>query len=172
MLQGNLLHIGGGGGPLPDWAQGVQETTLDIDPRSNPHIVASMVDMGRIGKYDIVYSCHCLEHVFPHEAKKALLEMYRVLIPGGVAIAIVPDLDGIRPNHDVVYESPAGPVCGLDIMYGMASLIEENPYMAHKNGFTMDSLKAEFKEAGFVKITGTVINEYHSIMVTGAKKCI
>jgi len=52
----------------------------------------------------------------------------------------------------------------------MASLIEDNPFMAHKTGFTMDSLKAEFKEAGFKDITGTVINEFHSILVTGAKK--
>ena len=170
MLRGNLLHVGGGGGPLPDWAQGVTETTLDIDPKHNPDIVASMVDMGKIGKYDFVYSCHCLEHVFPHEAKKALREMYRVLKDGGTNMVIVPDLDGVKPNNDVVYDSPAGPVTGLDIIYGMASLIEDNPFMAHKTGFTMDSLKAEFKEAGFKDITGTVINEFHSILVTGAKK--
>lgn len=170
MLRGNLLHIGAGGGPLPDWAHGVQETTLDIDPKHNPDILASMVELGQIGKYDFVYSCHCLEHVFPHEVKKSLKEMNRVLIPGGTAIAIVPDLDGIKPNHDVIYESPAGPVCGMDIIYGMAKLIEDNPYMAHKTGFTMESLKAEFKEAGFENITGTIINEFHSIMVTGAKK--
>ena len=169
MLRGNLLHVGGGGGPLPDWAHGVQETTLDIDPKHNPDHVANMTNMGRIGKYDFVYSCHCLEHVFPHEAKQALREMYRVLIPGGTNMVIVPDLDGVRPNKEVVYESPAGPVCGLDIIYGMASLIEENPYMAHKTGFTMDSLRDEFKEAGFKNITGTVINDLNSIMVTGEK---
>ena len=85
-------------------------------------------------------------------------------------MVIVPDLGGVKPTHDIVYESPAGPVCGLDIIYGMARLIEDNKWMAHKNGFTMASLKAEFKEAGFINITGTVINEFHSIMVTGAKK--
>ena len=168
-LKGNLLHIGAGGGPLPIWAQGVNETTLDIDPKHSPDIVASMTDMGRIGKYNFVYSCHCLEHVFPHEVKKSLREMKRVLIDGGTAIAIVPDLDGVRPDQEVIYESPAGPVCGMDIYYGMARLIEDNPYMAHKTGFTMDSLKKEFKEAGFSNITGTVINEYHSVMVTGEK---
>lgn len=169
MLRGDLLHIGAGGGPLPVWAEGVKETTLDIDPKHNPEYVASMTDMGQIGKYDFVYSCHCLEHVFPHEAKQALREMRRVLKIGGTNMVIVPDLDGVRPNTDVVYESPAGPVCGLDIIYGMASLIEENPYMAHKTGFTMQSLKDAFKEAGFKNITGTVINEFHSIMVTGEK---
>ena len=169
MLRGNLLHIGAGGGPLPIWAQGVNETTLDIDPKHNPNIVASMTDMGRIGKYDFVYSCHCLEHVYPHEVKQALSEMYRVLIKGGTAMAIVPDIEGVKPSNDVIYESPAGPVCGMDILYGMARLIESNVYMSHKTGFTMDSLKAEFKEAGFKKITGTVINEFHSIMVTGER---
>ena len=169
MLLGNLLHVGGGGGPLPDWAQGVVESTLDIDPKHNPDIVASVTDMGKIGKYDFVYSCHVLEHVYPHEARIALKEMYRVLRDGGTNIVIVPDLEGVKPTRDVVYESPAGPVCGLDIIYGMASLIEENPYMAHKCGFTMGLLKDEFKRAGFKKITGTLINEFHSIMVTGEK---
>jgi predicted SAM-dependent methyltransferase len=168
-LRGNMLHIGSGGGPLPIWAEGVTETTLDIDETVNPDIVASMTNLGLIGEYDFVYSCHCLEHVFPHEAKQALREAKRVLVEGGMAIIIVPDLDGVKPNNDVIYESEAGPVCGLDIIYGMASLLEENPYMAHKTGFTMESLKQEFKEAGFINITGTVINELHSIMVTGEK---
>jgi ubiquinone/menaquinone biosynthesis C-methylase UbiE len=169
MLRGSLLHIGAGGGPLPEWAQGVDEKTLDIDAQTGPDYVASMTDMGEVGQFDFVYSCHCLEHVFPHEAKKALKEMKRVLVDGGTNLCIVPDLGGIKPTHDTIYESLAGPVCGLDIMYGMASLIEENPYMAHKTGFTMDSLKDEFKEAGFKNITGTVINDFHSIMVTGEK---
>jgi SAM-dependent methyltransferase len=169
MLKGKLLHIGGGGGPLPEWLKGVEEITLDIDPKYNPDYCRSMVDMGQVGKYDFVYSCHCLEHVFPHEARNALKEMHRVLKPGGVNFVIVPDLEGVKPNHDVVYDSPAGPVCGLDIIYGMASLIEENPYMAHKTGFTMETLQREFKIAGFKRISGIVINEYHSIMVTGEK---
>jgi len=168
-LRGNFLHVGFGGHPLPDWAEGATETTLDIDPTYDPDYVASMVDMGEIGEYDIVYSAHCLEHVYAYEVKKALREMHRVLVDGGTNMVIVPALDNVAPTTETIYECHCGPVNGLDIMYGMASLIEENPYMAHKTGFTMDSLKDEFKEAGFKNITGVIVDEVHSILVTGEK---
>ena len=169
-LRGNLLHVGCGGEALPFWAEGSNETRLDIDPQYNPDYVASMVDMGDVGQYDIVFSSHCLEHVYPHEAKQALLEMKRVLVPGGVNITIVPDLEDVKPTHDTVYECEGTKICGLDILYGLARALEFNPYMAHKNGFTVDLLKQEFKDAGFKNITGIRIKELHSIMVTG-KKC-
>ena len=167
-LKGNLLHLGFGGHELPVWAQGVNETTLDINPNLNPDIVASMTDMGDIGKFDIVYSCHCLEHVYHHEAKQALREMYRVLEDGGTAIVIVPDLTGILPNHDVLYKSPAGPICGLDLIYGSSWMTEKNPFMGHKYGYTPEFLQFEFNEAGFKSTTSTKLHD-HSVMVTGEK---
>lgn len=170
-LRGSLLHVGCGGEELPFWIVGedLQETRLDIDPHYNPDFIASMVDMGDIGQYDIVFSSHCLEHVFPHEAKKALLEMRRVLVDGGVNIVIVPDLEDVKPTRDTVYECEGTKITGLDIIYGLARVLESNPYMAHKTGFTVDLLKEEFKEAGFKEITGMRIDVIHSIMVMGKK---
>ena len=170
-LRGSLLHVGCGGEVLPFWAVGedLQETRLDTDPRHNPDFIASMTDMGDIGQYDIVFPSHCLEHVYPHEAKQALLEMRRVLVDGGVNMVIVPDLEDVKPTKDTVYECGGNKVCGLDIIYGHAIMLETNPYMAHKTGFTVDLLKEEFKEAGFKNITGMRIDVIHSIMVIGKK---
>lgn len=168
-LRGDFLHLGAGGEPLPDWAEGVKETRLDIDPQWEPDYVASITDIGYVGKYDFVYSSHCLEHVSLHEAKLALLEMKRVLVDGGTNIAIVPDLEGISATHDIVYDSAAGPICGLDMIYGPSWLLKKYPYMSHKYGYTLDTLKGEFEEAGFKNITGTTIKNIHSIMVTGEK---
>ncbi len=168
LKKGSLLHVGCYTSPLPFWATSCEETRLDIDPECNPDIVASMLNMGQIGEYDYVFSCHCLEHVFPHEARVALGEMRRVLVDGGTVIVIVPDIEGVSPNKDTLYESPGGPVCGLDVLYGKASLVEINPLMGHKNGFTLDILMAEFKSVGLKRITGTSLS-CNSIMVTGEK---
>ena len=146
----------------------VDETTLDIDPRWDPDYVASITDLGDVGEYDLTYTCHCLEHVYLHEARQALKEMLRVLKKGGTSIVIVPDLEGIKPDREELYDSPCGPICGLDLIYGHAGIIEQNQYMAHKYGYTMDSLMDEFKIAGFSNVNGKrLIN--HGIMVTGEK---
>ena len=73
-----LLHVGCGrksalGQPLFPAAHW-QETTLDIVPGLRPDIVASMTDMPMVpdDRFDAVFSSHNLEHLFPHELKKAL----------------------------------------------------------------------------------------------------
>lgn len=169
MLKGSLLHVGCGGEKLPYWMEDCEETRLDIEERSNPDIVADMTDMGEIGEYDLLYTCHALEHLYPHDVKKALKEFLRVLKVGGTAIVIVPNIENVKPTKDVLYESAAGPVCGMDVLYGMASLIEQCPYMAHKTGFTEQLLIDELKEAGFVDVVGKSIDIFQSIMVCGKK---
>lgn len=151
-----LLHVGCGNAPLPTWfSEGgaeVAETRLDINPEMDVDIVASMTDMGDIGPFDVVYSCHCLEHLAPHEGKKALEECLRILSPGGHAIMIVPDLEGIEPTNDPVYESPSGWVTGLDMYYGLAWCVENNPYMAHKTGFVEKTMRETLGAIGFSKV--------------------
>lgn len=144
-----VLHAGCGREPLPDWLGDCDETRLDIDADVQPDIVASLTDMGDIGPFDAIYTCHTLEHLFPHEVSVALDGFRRVLKPGGVAIILVPDLEDVRPTEEVVYDSPAGPVCGLDMFYGMARLIALSPYMAHKCGFIAATLGKALGAAGF-----------------------
>lgn len=147
-----LLHVGAGATPLPDFFGTVEETRLDIDPQVNPDVVASMLDMGDIGPFDAVYASHCLEHLYPHEVPKALSEFLRVLRPGGVAIIFVPNLEGVAPTDDVVYESAAGPISGLDMIYGPRRYTEVNPYMAHHTGFVPQTLTQEIEQAGFSRV--------------------
>jgi ubiquinone/menaquinone biosynthesis C-methylase UbiE len=149
----SVLHVGCGRDSLPAWLGNHDEVRLDVDPDVEPHIVASMLDMGDIGGFDVVYSCHSLEHVYPHEVPVALGEFYRVLRPGGIAVIIVPNLDGVKPDEEVLYESPAGPVCGLDMFYGMSRLIKDAPYMAHHSGFVPDTLAKAMTAAGFEEVS-------------------
>lgn len=148
----SVLHLGCGKRPLPEWLEDRDETRLDINPEARPDVVASITDVGDVGPFDVVYSSHVLEHVYPHEAIKALCESRRVLKDGGYAMHIVPDIEDVRPTEDVLYESEAGPVTGFDMLYGMRRLVKINAYMAHLNGFTRDSLEKAMREAGFSKV--------------------
>jgi SAM-dependent methyltransferase len=148
-----VLHAGCGGDPLPNYGFGdCEEVRLDIDANMNPDIVASITDMGDIGTFGAVYCSHALEHLYPHDVPKALAEFKRVLNPGGYVLLFVPDLEDARPTTDVLYESPAGPITGLDLFYGHAGLVAAMPYMAHHCGFTADTLLRVFVEAGFDQV--------------------
>ena len=137
-----LLHVGCGNEPLPDWLAGFTETRLDINPAVSPDIIASMLDLGEIGQFDALLCRHALEHLFPHEVSIALHEFHRVLKVGGHLIVFVPDLEGVAATDEVLFQSPAGPISGIDLIYGFRPALAENPYMAHKTGFVQESLKA------------------------------
>lgn len=131
---------------------GHAETRLDIDPGCSPDIVASMTDLGDIGPFDTVFSCHCLERLAPHDVPIALSEFRRVLKPGGNVIIMVPDLEGVSPTDEVLFISPAGPICGLDLFYGLRTALAERPYMAHRTGFVSQTLQAVLETAQFARI--------------------
>lgn len=149
-----ILHAGCGKQPLPQhpFFEGT-EIRLDIDPDAEPDIVASIHDMGDIGTFDAVYTSHCLEHLHWEDAEKALSEFFRVLNPGGTAIVMVPDLTGILPNEDVIYEVRGLKITGLDMFYGYRGYTSWNPYMRHQCGFVPATLKAMMERAGFVDVT-------------------
>lgn len=130
----------------------MNEVRLDISSECQPDIVSSMTDLGEIGPFDAVYSSHSLEHLYPHEVPVALREFRRVLADGGQAIIIVPDLEDVKPTEEPLYETSIGPVCGLDLIYGMARLIPEQPYMAHHCGFTQETLGDALSAAGFARV--------------------
>ncbi len=161
-----LLHVGSGPrakGQLPErfttpeW----HEVRLDIDPKVDPDIIGTITDMTAVDQRsaDAIWSSHNLEHVFPHEVPLALREFYRVLKPGGTAHVQVPDLTVPAKQvargqiEDVIYVSPAGPITALDMIYGHnASIANGAHYMAHRTGFTQQTLKARFVDAGFANV--------------------
>lgn len=108
-----------------------------------------MTEMGAIGPFDRLYCSHALEHLTASEGRKALSEFRRVLAPEGVAVVIVPDLEDVKPTDDVLYVSDAGPITGRDMYYGLGWAVDENAYMAHRNGFDSAGLEKAVREAGF-----------------------
>jgi SAM-dependent methyltransferase len=162
-----VLHVGCGAAKTEKLHRAFRtsewrEVRLDIDPACQPDIVASMQDMGVVesGSVDAIYSSHNVEHLYPHEVVPVLREFHRVLKPEGLALVTLPDLQQVAEAiaqgklEDPLYESPAGPIAPLDILYGFrAALARGNLYMAHRTGFTAQTLGRALLQAGFAQVT-------------------
>ena len=169
MSTGTVLHPGCGFSELPLWLSGLKEVRLDIDDDCKPDIVASIIDMGDIGQFDMIYTSHTLEHLYDYDVAKALSEFHRVLKDDGVAIVIVPDVEGVTCNRETLYESPAGPICGIDLYFGLTGYVEQNPYYAHHTAFIEETLKDAMQKAGFGFVTTKRLDDYNLMGV--GKKC-
>lgn len=158
-----VLHVGcgkKGASPLPEMfpASEWREVRLDIDPGVEPDIVASIADMSVVesDSVDAIWCHHNLEHLHQHEAATALKEFFRVIRPGGMAVVAVPNLkkaaeEITKGNLETtpLYQSPAGPVYPIDLIYGHRGFTAKNSFMLHKTGFIAGSLEQKLREAGF-----------------------
>lgn len=164
-----VLHAGSGGEPLPEYLSEYEETRLDINPDCKPDILASVTEIGDVGQFDVVYCSHVLEHLYWHEVDKALSEFYRVLKPGGSLVAVCPDTEGIQATEYVLFIAPAGPITGIDLLWGFRPSIKNgNSYMAHKCGFVKDTLKKKIEAAGFKDVVCNRLS-WNNLMAGGAK---
>jgi len=140
-----------------DW----QEVRFDIDESARPDIIGSMTDLSAIAddSFDAVYSSHNIEHLYPHEVPVALREFARVLKSDGFLIITCPDLQSVCAQvaedrlTEAIYDSPAGPIAPIDILYGhRASMMRGNLFMAHRCGFTEQVLIATLRANGFASV--------------------
>lgn len=147
-----------------------KEVRADINEDVKPDIIASMTDMSSIedNSFDAIYSSHNIEHLFPHEVPLAIKEFLRVLNKDGYLIITCPDLRSVCKevaNNNltgILYQSGAGPISALDILYGLRpSLQDGNHYMAHKCGFTADVLRESLVQFGFGRaVIATIPQRY------------
>jgi predicted SAM-dependent methyltransferase len=135
-----------------------KEIRLDINNTVKPDVVGTLTDMSMIetASVDAVYSSYNLDHIYAHEVPIALKEFYRVLNKDGIAVVKCPDIQTVceliaqDKLLEFLYESEAGPVYPIDVIYGNRIQIQMgNEYMAKKVGFTYSALNASFAEAGF-----------------------
>lgn len=159
----SFLHVGCGHKKKDRTTLGFQagawsEIRLDIDPTVQPDVIGSMTDMSALssGSVDAVFSSHNIEHLYPHEVPLALSEFDRVLNDDGFVVITCPDLQSVcalvaqDKLTDSAYESPAGPIAPLDILYGhRPAMSRGNLFMAHRCGFTRKVLQGTLQAAGF-----------------------
>lgn len=161
-----FLHVGCGpkrkdrttrGFNTPEW----NELRFDIDENASPDIVGTMLDMSGVAdaSVDAVFSSHNIEHIYPHEVPTALAEFLRVLKPEGFLVVTCPDLQSVcaliaeDKLVEAAYQSPAGPIAPIDILYGhRAAMVNGNLFMAHRCGFTQRTLAGTVKQSGFGSI--------------------
>jgi len=161
-----FLHVGCGPGSKgsrtpgfegADWA----EIRLDIDPSVSPDMIGTITDLSAVksGSMDAVFSSHNIEHIYTHEVPIALAEFRRVLADDGFVALTCPDLlsvtNFVAKNGlgATAYVSPMGPITPLDILFGHGdSMRRGNLYMAHRTGFSAQTLLEALYAAGFGKI--------------------
>lgn len=161
-----VLNVGGNNKaiPLPPQYAKYEHLLLDIDPSGSPDIVCDARELTALegGQFDAIYCSHNLEHYYRHEVPIVLAGFLHVLKEGGFAQIRVPDISEVMritidrglDIDDVLYQSAAGPIMVLDVLYGHTVQIERSgqDFYAHKTGFTQKSLVTALSKAGFSKI--------------------
>ena len=158
-----VLNVGGGSKkiPIPPHYAGWDHVLLDIDPAVKPDVVCDARSLDTLpgSQFDAIYCSHNLEHYYRHDTGRVLRGFLHVLRPDGFAEIRVPDLRAVmqrvvRDNLEldaVLYQSNAGPISVLDVIYGLASEIEQSgsDFQQHKAGFTPHFLGRTLEAAGF-----------------------
>ena len=144
-----------------DW----KEIRIDAYENNTADLITSIVDLNKIPNesVDAVWASHVVEHNYWHDLPKVFNNMLRVLKPDGFGVIRVPDLGSIAHRIedgllDTVYDSSAGPVSVIDMIYGHRGFIESwGDGMCHKTGFTqksMDQLLGAFNIKSYVRSDG------------------
>lgn len=161
-----LLHVGCGPARIHNTTKGFisgdwQEIRLDIDESVSPDIIGSMTDMAQVedSSVDAIFSSHNIEHLYPHDVPVAMKEFMRVLKDDGFCVITCPDLQSVcqlvaeDKLTDAAYESPAGPIAPIDILYGHRGFMSQGKlYMAHRCGFTEKVLRGTLQAGGFQSV--------------------
>ena len=158
-----VLNVGGGtkGIAIPAHYNGWSHLLLDVDSRGAPDILCDARTLSSLApeQFDAVYCSHNLEHYYAHEALEVVRGFRHVLKVDGFAEIAVPDLDCVMRYaisqrlglDDVLYQSPAGPISVIDVIYGYRREIEQSgrDFYAHKTGFSPASLRTALERSGF-----------------------
>ncbi len=166
MLTRKVLNVGGNNKDiaLPIEYTEFEHLLLDIDPVGKPDIVCDARKLNglELNEFDSIYCSHNLEHYYRHDVQKVLSGFLHVLKKGGMAYICVPNMRKVMEMvvrrkldiDDVLYQSKAGPIMVLDVIYGYSKRIEQSgvDYYAHKTGFTEKSLKSALEKSGFSKV--------------------
>jgi len=177
-----VLNVGGNSKAiqLPAQYANFNQILLDIDTKGSPDIVCDARELTTLDatQFDAVYCSHNLEHYYRHDVSLVLSGFLHVLKDGGFAHIRVPDINEVMrvtierglDIDDKLYQSPAGPITVLDVLYGYSVEIEQSgqDFFAHKTGFTQKSLNSALQKAGFSKIYSLVGNlEINAIAFKG-----
>ena len=137
------------------------EVRLDPHPANKPDIEGDLRALSTLEdkSFDAILTHHSLERLYPHEVGKALAEMYRVLNDEGYLLLTCADLQTacqlIADDKflEPAYESPAGPISPIDILYGFRPAVAAGHMnFANHCGFTSKALIGTLAQVGFASV--------------------
>jgi predicted SAM-dependent methyltransferase len=153
---GAKLHLGCGDHPLAGWIN------VDGRPGAGVNLILDVqhdLDMLPAGVLQWVYTSHVVEHIAPDLLPGVLAHLYRALRPGGVLTVATISLEGIFHN---AYEKGYDPKAWNSYLYGNSNSTD-NPFMAHRQCFTYQTLTAALNAAGFATVRPWTIEQYADI---------
>lgn len=122
-------------------------TRLDINPACKPdilHDITQPLPEEYRGKFDVVFSCHMLEHMGRQEVFPVMRNIASAVKNMGEVWIIVPDM--LWAAQQVVAGRDGMQVQGL--LYGAQR--PDNPWDLHKSGFTLHALRRMMEIIGLV----------------------
>lgn len=151
-----LLHVGAGPMYMEGW------TNIDISHQYKQDIYGDILTMD-FEDVDVIYSCHCIEHLEIDQAAEAFKFFYKWLKPGGILRISVPSLE--LAAHAYVNGSDMKFLYGADFkgFYRYDTPCERfNFFMKeweHKIIYDMEQMRWMLFEAGFTVIERKNANE-------------
>ncbi|MEQ9667670.1 class I SAM-dependent methyltransferase [Coleofasciculus sp. G2-EDA-02] len=135
------LHLGCGSINHPKF--------INIDGLFAPHIhyIRAIDNLSpfRDNSVNLIYACHCLEHIPHAQVAKVLNEWFRVLNKGGLLRLSVPDFDLLLN----IYKDNNN---DINTILGMLMGAQDYKFNFHMTAFNRTSLKNLLIETGFKKI--------------------
>lgn len=159
----------------PEW----EEVRMDAAPEANPDVVSTLLDMAQLedASFDAVFTAHSLERLYPHQVGPALANILRVLKDDGYLIVACSDLQAacalIAEDKllEPAYESPAGPVAPIDILYGFRPALAAGMERHACNcGFTSRALMGTLGQVGFASLWSARNPQTFTLVAIASKK--
>lgn len=149
--------------------------SIDIRPEVKPDFVMDMRLLNfPDNHFDLVASCHTLEHIPRWEQEKAWRESVRVLKPGGRAEHIIPNLEWAAQH--IVNDSMNGEAAMVfNVLYGSQDNTEETTVSTntHFFGYTPRIAKELAEAAGLHNVKTSTYRDHPDrqweILLTGTK---
>ncbi|MFT7485916.1 MAG: hypothetical protein ACI9F9_001768 [Candidatus Paceibacteria bacterium] len=140
------LHLGCGTAHRQGWIN------VDVNSKVGPDLVASAESLPMLDpdSCSAIESCHLFEYLTLKQAREALREWRRLLVPGGELSLVLPNL---ARGFELIGTQIEDRDIGLCSIFGHTNTADElGDSPTHKWGWTPESLTLELRAAGFENV--------------------